>query len=60
MRFSITIQVLGVVTAVFAMTMGISGKWIGKVKLPENEITLKYTLKGENYKLTGVAHGVAG
>jgi len=53
----IIILLLGVCTALFAMTMGISGKWIGKVKLPDNEITLRYNLKSENGKLTGVAHG---
>lgn len=53
----ITISLLGCFTALFAMVMGISGKWIGTVKLPDNEIVLKYTLKSENGKLTGVAHG---
>jgi hypothetical protein len=53
----VSVLLLGVFTAVFAMTTGISGKWIGKAKIPDDELTLRYTLKSENGKLTGVAHG---
>jgi hypothetical protein len=55
----IIILLVGIVTTAFAMITGISGNWIAKVKLPNNEVTLRYTLKSENGKLTGVAHSKA-
>ncbi len=55
----VTVSLVGGIAILFAMTFGISGKWTGIAKLPENDIMLNYTFISENGKLTGVAHGPA-
>jgi hypothetical protein len=53
----VTVSLVGGITILFAMTFGISGKWTGIAKLPENEVMLNYTFISENGKLTGIAQG---
>ena len=59
-KIFITIAMLFFFVIVFAMSTGISGKWIGAIVRPGGSImTFNYTFKTDNKTLTGSVQGTS-